>query len=78
MIRTKQNEKFSFINEINNVIFRVKTQQSFLSQFHKMKMELKTTNEQLETCINQGKQRCTEITTKIAVESKKCNIIIYL
>lgn len=75
MIRIKQNEKSSFINEINSVVFRVKTQQNFLSQFNKMKMELKTTNEQIETCINQGKKRCTEIITTIAVESKKCNSI---
>lgn len=77
-VRIKQNEKSSFINEINKVSCRVTKQHSLLNEFHKMKMELKTTKEQFEKCINQGKQRSTEMTTTIANESKKRTVFIFI
>jgi len=42
-----------------------------------MKLELEITKERVEKCINQGKQRFTEIHTKTIIESKKCTIHIF-
>lgn len=77
-IRFKQKEKSSFINEINNVACRVETQHRLLNEFHRMKLELKTTKERVEECIEQRKQLYTEIHTKTTIESKKCIYFFYL
>jgi len=78
----KQNEKSSLINEIHNVACQVDCQHDLLSKFHKIKLELDKAKEQIETCINQKKQRYTEITTKITVETKEgifnCYFYFYL
>ncbi|KAE9542832.1 hypothetical protein AGLY_002743 [Aphis glycines] len=70
-IKSKQKEKSSFINEINNVACRVETQHRLLNEFHRMKLELKTTKERVEECIEQRKQLYTEMHTKTTIESKK-------
>lgn len=72
VIRTKQNEKYSSTNDIKNVNDRVNTQHRLLSEYHKNKMKLKTANERVEACINQGKQRYAETVTNTALETKKC------
>ncbi|XP_026805557.1 uncharacterized protein LOC113548720 [Rhopalosiphum maidis] len=70
-IRSRQKEKSSFINEINNVACRVDTQHKLLNEFHRMKLELKITKDRVEECTEQRKQRYTEIHTTTTIESKK-------
>lgn len=78
IIRLKQNEKSTFLNEINNLSCRVETQHILLGDFHRMKSELNAAKEQFETYINQGKHRSTEISTKITIETKKCRYLFTL
>eukprot|EP00102_Acyrthosiphon_pisum_P020925 XP_016658135.1 PREDICTED: coiled-coil domain-containing protein 40 [Acyrthosiphon pisum] len=47
-IKSKQNEKSLFINEINNVASRVETQHRLLNEFHRMKLELEITKVRME------------------------------
>lgn len=42
-----------------------------------MKLELEITKVRVEECINQGKQRYTEIQTKSTIESKKCTVFYF-
>lgn len=42
-----------------------------------MKLELEITKVRVEECINQGKQRYTEIHTKTTTESKKCTVFFF-
>lgn len=49
-----------------------------MNEFHRMKLELETTKEWVETCINEGKQRYTDIHTKTINESKKCKVYFLL
>ncbi|VVC28629.1 Hypothetical protein CINCED_3A025872 [Cinara cedri] len=74
IIRFKQNEKTSLINEINNIACRVETQYTLLNEFHRMKLELEAAKEQVETYINHGKHRYTEISIKTTVETKKFEV----
>ncbi|XP_029345813.1 coiled-coil domain-containing protein 40-like [Acyrthosiphon pisum] len=74
-IKSKQNEKSLFINEINNVASRVETQHRLLNEFHRMKLELEITKVRMEESINQGKQHYTEFYTKTTIESKKSSAL---
>lgn len=76
MIKLKQNEKSLLINEIHNVATQVDVQHDLLSKFHQVKLELDKAREQIEICIDQRKQRYTEVITKITDETKEGNIFI--
>lgn len=41
-------------------------------------MELKVAKEQVEACINLGKQRCTDILTKTTVQTKQSTYLFTL
>lgn len=60
------------IGLIKSANCRIAAQQSLLSNFHRMKVELETAKEKMEKCIEQKTQVKKEILTKIAVEEKKC------
>lgn len=75
IVRLKQNEKSSLTNDIKNATCRVEAQHSLLGEFHRMKLELESAKEQVETYINQGKRRSTEISTKTSAETNNCRYL---
>uniref|UniRef100_A0A2S2Q421 Coiled-coil domain-containing protein n=1 Tax=Sipha flava TaxID=143950 RepID=A0A2S2Q421_9HEMI len=70
-IKSKQNEKLSFIKEINNTTSRIETQHGLLSKFHEMKKDFEKTKKEVETSVSQGKQRHNDIITKTTLHTKK-------
>lgn len=66
----------SFLNEIHNVAGQINVQRDLLSKFHQIKLELNNAKEKIEACINEKKQRFTDIITKITTETKESNLII--
>lgn len=63
------------INDAKNAACRVEAQHKLLNEFHRMKSELEVARQEIETYINQGKLRATELSEKNTVETNKC---IYL
>jgi len=74
VVKTKEREKSSTIGLINIANSRVAAQHTLLSDFRRMKEELKTANEQLEKNIQQQIQRQKDILTKTTEKEKKCTL----
>lgn len=75
-IKSKLNEKSLLVNESNKAVRRVENNCKVLCEYQRIKTDLTATRAQVDTCIDQGRQRIADITTKITDEKKQGKVII--
>lgn len=73
-VKSKHNEKSLLFNESNRAARRVENHRKVLCEYQRIKTELTTTKGQVDTYIDQAKQRYADIMTKITAETKQGTI----